>query len=156
MPNRIGLAGLCAIFIFAAAMQAAAQDPGCQFIGNTSCGGDDHNQSAPHERFYAEQCSNGTVQHRCFAENQCAAVNKGRVNIAVGPAWTGGYVFRQAGDSLWVRGTTEGEGTGVFTGPFTIEITWKGGQAYSGTVRVKDGRAYRIEWNRPPGNHWDR
>jgi len=59
-----------------------------QFTGNSACGGDNRVQCAPHERLYSEQCSSGPAQIKCFVDNYCASINKGRTNIA-GQAWSG-------------------------------------------------------------------
>src|SRR6202011_1765605 len=31
-------------------------NPGCHYTGNSACGGDDHGQCAPQERFMSQQC----------------------------------------------------------------------------------------------------
>jgi hypothetical protein len=154
MPTRkVVLVVSCVFLVLAAALEVRAQDAGCQFTGNSACGGDDRGQCAPHERFYSEKCSNGSIQNKCFVDNYCASVNKGRINIA--GSWQGN-VFRQLGDSLSVTYPGKSVGNGQFIGPYTITITWPGVPAYRGTISVQNGRAYLITWDRPAGNVWRR
>ena len=157
--KRIALLTFCTTAFFVTSLRA--QDPGCQFTGNSACGGDNRGQCAPHERFYAEQCTNGPAQTKCFADKYCTSINKGRVNIA-GAAWLGGYTFKQLGDSLTVTGGTAGQGSGRFIGPYTISISWGGTSAYTGTIKVENDVAKQIQWDRPipwdrpPTNRWTR
>ena len=132
-----------------------AQDPGCQFTGNSACGGDNREPCAPHERLYAEQCSNGPAQSKCFEDKYCASINRGRTNLA-GQAWSGGYAFKQSADSLTVTGGSAGTGYGRFIGPYKISITWNGTGTYTGTVSLQNGLAKRIQWDRPPLGTWTR
>src|SRR6266849_10984203 len=148
-PRKIVLVAFCTVAAFMATLQA--QDPGCQFTGNSACGGDNRGQCAPHERLYAEQCSSGPAQSKCFVDNYCASINRGRVNIG-GRPWSGGYIFRQLGDSLTVTGGSAGPGSGRFIGPYLISITWNGTPAYTGTISVQNNIANQIQWDRPPLN----
>jgi hypothetical protein len=151
-PRKIAFV-VCAAAAFMATLQA--QDPGCQFTGNSACGGDNRVQCAPHERLYAEQCTNGPAQTKCFVDNYCASLNRGRINVG-GRAWSGGYSFKQSGDSLTVTGGSAGPGYGRFIGPYVISITWNGAAAYTGRISVQDNVANRIQWDRPPLNTWTR
>jgi hypothetical protein len=147
-----------ALVVFGGAMFVVtlrAQDPGCQFTGNSACGGDNRVQCAPHERLYSEQCSSGPAQIKCFVDSYCASINKGRTNIA-GQAWSGGYSFKQSGDSLTVTGGTAGPGSGRFIGPLVISISWGGGSAYTGRISLQNNVANRIQWDRPPLGTWTR
>ena len=150
--RKIALVVFCTA-AFMATLQA--QDPGCQFTGNSACGGDSRGQCAPHERLYAEQCSTGPAQSKCFADSYCASINRGRINIA-GHEWSGGYSFRQLGDSLAVTGGSAGPGSGRFIGPYVISITWNGASAYTGRISVQNNVANRIQWDRPPLDTWTR
>lgn len=146
----------CAILIFVATPRADTQDAGCQFTGNSACGGDDHGQCAPHERFYSERCSNGSVQNKCFVESYCASVSKGRVNIT--GAWNGGaYQIMQHGDSLSITGGAAGPAQGTFT-PRTINVTWPQAHAtYNGVIGGSGPHdARRIQWDHPANNIWHR
>jgi hypothetical protein len=138
---------------------ALAQDQGCQFTGNSACGGDDSGQCAPHERFYSEKCSNGSIQNKCFVDDYCAKVNKGRSSLA-GRAWSGGYVFQQHGDALYVTGGNAGAGSGQFVSDVLIQITWPGVLTYTGHVDTApapdDDFGVTIYWDRPNGNIWKR
>lgn len=151
-PQRMALVVFCTV-AFVATLQA--QDPGCQFTGNSACGGDSRVQCAPHERLYAEQCSNGPAQSKCFVDNYCASINRGRTNIA-GQAWSGGYSFKQLGDSLTVTGGSAGPGRGRFIGPYVISISWGGGSACTGRISLQNNVANRIQWDRPPLGTWTR
>jgi hypothetical protein len=137
-------------------MVSRAQDPGCTFFGNSACGGDDHGQCAPHERFYSERCENGAVRNKCFVDDYCASVTKGRVNIA--GSWIhGSYSIRQSGDTFTITGGGAGPATGQFTGPNTIYVKWAPEPPYSATVAAdNNNRGIQINWNRPPGNLWRR
>ncbi len=152
-PKRIVLIAFCIAVAFTAVMQA--QDPGCQFTGNSACGGDNRQQCAPHERLFTEQCSNGTAQSKCSADNYCTSINRGRINIG-GRAWSGGYSFKQQGDSLTVSGGSGGTGSGRFIGPFLISISWSGTPAYTGRISVRNNVASEIQWDRPPLGTWTR
>ena len=151
-PRKIAL-----VIVYTVALVASvqAQDPGCQFTGNSACGGDSRVQCAPHERLYAEQCSNGPAQSKCFIDHYCASINRGRTNIG-GQMWSGGYSFRQNGDSLTVTGGSLGPGTGRFIGPYVISITWSGTSAYTGRISLQNNVANRIQWDRPPLGTWTR
>jgi hypothetical protein len=155
MPEakKIALVTFCTVAVFMATLQA--QDPGCQFTGNSACGGDSRVQCAPHERLYTEQCSIGPVQIKCFADNYCASTNKGRINIA-GRTWSGGYCFKQLGDALTVTGGSAGPGTGRFIGPYLISVSWGGGSSYTGRIMVQNNVATQIQWDRPPLGTWTR
>jgi hypothetical protein len=147
-----------ALVVFGGAMFVVtlrAQDPGCQFTGNSACGGDNRVQCAPHERLYSEQCSSGSAQIKCFVESYCASINKGRTNIA-GQAWSGGYSFKQSGDSLTVTGGTAGPGSGRFIGPLVISISWGGGSSFTGRISLQNNVPNRIQWDRPPLGTWTR
>ncbi len=150
--RKIALVVFCTA-VFVAILQA--QDPGCHFTGNSACGGDNRVQCAPHERLYAEQCLNGPSQSKCFVDNYCASINKGRVNLG-GQPWSGGYSFKQQGDSLTVTGGSVGTGNGRFIGPYSISITWSGASAYTGRISVQNNVANRIQWDRPPLGTWTR
>ena len=155
MPDvrKIGLVTFCTVAVFMATLQA--QDPGCQFTGNSACGGDSRVQCAPHERLYTEQCLSGSAQIKCFADNYCASINKGRINIA-GRIWSGGYSFKQLGDALTVTGGSAGPGTGRFIGPYLIRVSWGGGSSYTGRIMVQNNVATQIQWDRPPLGTWTR
>jgi hypothetical protein len=146
---------LLALILFFAALPTLAQDPGCTFIGNSACGGDDHGQCAPQERFYSERCSNGSVQNRCFADTYCASVTKGRTNLT--GTWGGGYTIMQHADSLYITGGGSGPATGSFTGPYTIIVTWAQVRAtYRGTTSPASRVGTVIQWDHPAGNIWRR
>ena len=151
--GKITLVAFCIAAAFMTPLKA--QDPGCQFTGNSACGGDNRGQCAPHERFYAEQCTNGPAQTKCFGDSYCASINKGRTNIG-GRAWPGGYTFRQLGDSLTVTGGSAGQGTGRFIGPYMISVTWSGSPSYTGRISVENSVANKIQWDRPPLGTWTR
>ena len=153
LDSRKILLVVCCTAAFVATLQA--QDPGCHFTGNSACGGDSRVPCAPHERLYAEQCLNGPAQSKCFVDNYCASINRGRVNIG-GQAWSGGYSFKQLGDSLTVTGGSAGPGSGRFIGPYTISISWSGASAYTGRISVQNNVANRIQWDRPPLGTWTR
>lgn len=130
------------------AAQPQSQQPraGCHWIGSSACGGDDHGQCKPHEKYCGAQCNDGTTYNVCVEDDYCASVNKGRANIA--GAWSGGYVFRQLGDSLSVTGGSAGPGNGAFVSAYQIRITWpQAHAAYIGTVSELNGVARRISWN---------
>jgi hypothetical protein len=134
-----------------------AQDPGCNFIGHSACGGTDAGQCISDERFYTEQCSNGQVNHKCFIDDHCAQTSKGRVYI--GGTWQQGQdVIHQQGDNFTITGGSFGTATGHFTGPNTIDAAWPvANGAFSATVASDaNRRGTQINWNRPPGNIWRR
>jgi hypothetical protein len=143
-----------ALYTFVAVMVpplGSAQDPGCTFTGNSACGGTDRGQCAPHERFYSEQCAGGAVRNKCFVDNYCASVNKGRINI--GGAWRGGaYIIRQLGDTLNITGGSAGPATGQFVGPYTIKVAW-GAAQFTGVVATNGSQ---ITWDHPANNFWRR
>jgi hypothetical protein len=134
-------------------------DSGCTFAGNSACGGTDAGPCTSAERYCTEKCPNGTV-HKCFTDNYCASVSKGRA--IVNESWdrlSAIDVIQQHGDRLYITGGESGPAQGEFVGPYTITAKWANTPAYTGTVTAPDGRtAKRITWDRPPGggNYWYR
>lgn len=126
------------------------------FIGNSACGGDQRGQCVPNERYYSERCSNGTIVNKCFVDDYCASVTKGRTNLT-GTTWAQHrYSILQHGDSLYITGGGAGPANGTFIGPFTISVTWpQVHMTYTGViVPARFGRT--ITWDHPPHNVWVR
>jgi hypothetical protein len=157
MKLLMALVACVAVVLTLSIPLAKAQDPNCNFAGNSACGGTDQGQCTPDERFYTENCSNGAVIHKCFVDNFCASVTKGRVNIRGG--WQGGqYNIRQLGDSLTITGGRSGTATGQFIGPNQIAVRWPvANGAYTATITVNQFKqGVQINWDHPAGNIWRR
>jgi hypothetical protein len=147
--------GFLVVLLLGMGFRALGQDPGCTFTGNSACGGDDHGQCAPQERFYSESCPNG-VQNRCFVDNYCASTSKGRTNLT--GRWAGGaYNIMQHGDSLYITGGAAGPANGSFIGPYTISVIWPQAHAsYTGAIGPQSRIGTQIHWDHPPNNIWTR
>jgi hypothetical protein len=130
--------------------------PGCHYIGNSACGGDDRQQCAPQERHLSQQCDNGRVINSCGVDGYCAKTNKGRVSIS-GP-WRGGqYQIHQTGDTFTISGGGAGPANGHFTGGNVIVVTWPQAHAtYTGAISGTGTHGTRIQWDHPAGNVWVR
>ena len=153
--GTIARIALCLTVTSVPTIQTVAQDNGCSFIGNSACGGDDHGQCKPQERFYSERCGNGQVINKCFADDYCARTTIGRFNIAVGGGWSGGYIFRQLGDALTVTGGVHGPGNGSFIRADLISITWPQAHAtITAAVRGPADRPNLLQWSN--GTSWTR
>jgi hypothetical protein len=132
-------------------------NPGCHYIGNSACGGDDKGQCTPQERFMSQQCNNGQTIHDCRADDYCGKTSKGRVNIT-GVWQGGGYQILQHGDSFSIIGGAAGPAQGAFTGPRTITVTWPQAHAtFNGVIGGTDPHhPVTIQWDHPANNIWRR
>ncbi len=128
----------------------------CHYIGNSACGGDDHGQCAPHERFMSQKCDNGQVINDCRVDTYCEKTSKGRFRI--GGGWQrGAYQILQRGDTFSITGGAAGPANGSFTGSNTIVVTWPQAHAtFTGVLSGNGVFATRIQWDHPAGNAWGR
>ncbi len=149
------------LFVYSPTMLAQQPDPGCELIGSSACGGDDHGQCKPQERFYSERCSGGRVVNKCMVDPHCASVTKGRFNIA--GTWTTGrpgsdkVTIRQLADSLTINGSSFVQTPAEFIGPQTIQFREKNGSLTTGTivsVYPNTQTPNRINWSN--GVFWQR
>jgi hypothetical protein len=131
-------------------------NPSCHYIGNSACGGDDHGQCAPHQRFLSQRCDDGRVINACGVDDHCASTNKGRFHI--GGSWRGGsYQIAQHGDTFSITGGNAGTASGSFINTNIIFVTWPGAPAFKGTIVNANGvEATKIVWDHPAGNFWVR
>jgi hypothetical protein len=165
MDRRVFLliGAVSAIALFSTKLQiATAQEgwpppsPGCHYIGNSACGGDDHGQCAPQERFFSQQCNDGRVINACGVDTHCKSTSRGRFHI--GGGWRNGtYQIHQTGDTFTISGGSAGPANGSFVGANTITVTWPQAHAtFQGVVSGNGTEANLIRWDHPPNNVWGR
>jgi hypothetical protein len=158
LRNRVvvSVMSLLAISTLMGPFQMSSQDSGCTFTGHSACGGDDHGQCAPHQRYFSEKCANGATYNKCLVDDYCANTSKGRFHI--GGGWRGGaYQILQRGDSFSISGGAAGPATGSFTGANTIVVTWPQAHAtFNGVISGNGVEATLIRWDHPANNVWNR
>jgi len=151
------LAALLSFIALAMHGQDKPAAPGCHYFGHSPCGGTDKAICAPQQRYFSQQCQNGQVNNSCVDDNYCASTSKGRV--VIWGFWKSNiYKIDQHGDTLYITGGSAGAGSGSFTGPMTIEVTWPGNLKYKGTISLNPQTHVpnTITWDHPAGNVWTR
>jgi hypothetical protein len=131
--------------------------PGCHYIGNTSCG-DPIRACAPHQRYFTQQCDDGRVLHGVGVDTYCASTSKGRFFIGGGGWKSNGYTINQTGDTFSITGGGAGPANGSFTGANTIIVTWPQVHAtFHATVNGPINHANYILFDHPGStNIWTR